>query len=598
MATKLKRRTGAARVISSTPKGATGDFRKMEKLADSGQLADPFVSSYGITIGPLGIIVPLYDYLSLQELYLKSDILRQCIDAYVTNIEAYGHVLEYVGPEGEESSTENQREHRVITSFLKHPSPDKTLSAIRKDSRIDLEMFGARAFEISRDRKGRIVLFDHVPITTIRVTRRETTPTLVTYMVHDPDAAGKFMKVKVNRYFRRFVQISLTGQWIFFKEFGDPRRIDPKNGQVNDELPFEDCATEILYDSLYTPGTVYGTPRWIGQIRSVLGTIESETVNLNFFRNNGIPAMVVLVSGGALTEEAFDNVQTMFTAVRGGDSMDRVLVLEAAADDHHGGVNDSPPAPKVDMKPMLSERQQDGLFQGYEKRNEEKVRSSFRLPPIHVGLSQDYSRATAISSMLMAEAQVFLPERQAFDDEIANRHLLQSYGITNWKFRTLGPAIVDPETCGRLIKALGEQGGLTPNIAIKIAKRVLDIDIKPILEPWGDYPFDAVLAFAGQGIAIDGLQDFVAEALPKLIDPNVDQGGPSSADPADAGDSPAKKPAKAPAKQGYPAQKPTPSRMTKEFRNIIREELRDMLEDMREASAVGPGIPASDGYVQ
>ena len=39
------------------------------------------------------------------------------------------------------------------------------------------------------------------------------------------------------------------------------------------------------------------------------------------------------------------------------------------------------------------------------------VWSSFRLPPIFVGITSDYTRATASESREVAEEQVFEPER-------------------------------------------------------------------------------------------------------------------------------------------------------------------------------------------
>jgi hypothetical protein len=55
------------------------------------------------------------------------------------------------------------------------------------------------------------------------------------------------------------------------------------------------------------------------------------------------------------------------------------------------------------------------------------VRRSFRLPPIFIGAADDYNFASAVASYTVAEAQVFRPERDEFD-EIINVKLMSALG--------------------------------------------------------------------------------------------------------------------------------------------------------------------------
>src|SRR3546814_11336195 len=89
----------------------------------------------------------------------------------------------------------------------------------------------------------------------MRNTRKDKKPT--TYSLPVRTADGKIVQRMWSKHFCRFVQVSATGQKIFFKEFGDPRSIDPKDGKVRD-LPFDEQATEIYHDMLYSPGETYG----------------------------------------------------------------------------------------------------------------------------------------------------------------------------------------------------------------------------------------------------------------------------------------------------------------------------------------------------
>lgn len=465
----------------------------------------------------LRIMEPVYGYKQLIKMALSSTILRQCVDSYVTNIESYGMELEYIGPEGQEQSRAAQNEKARIQRIVAGLTNDeRPIQKHREDSRIDKELLGARCFEILRDAAGRVVGFDHVPTVTIRVTTREREYT--TYSEYDAKAG---ISVTKRRRFRRFVQINETGQKTFFKEYGDPRPINPENGNVDYSLSIEDEATEIFYDALYFPGTPYGVPRWAGAIPALLGAREAEMVNLNFFRDNAIPAMAVLVSGGALTEESFEKIDNYITGVRGAASMNRIVVMEAVSDGAEAAAIDgSLPAPKIDIKPMLSERQHEGLFAAYISDTERKTRSSFRLPPIYIGSASEYNRASAFASMLTADQQIFVPERRSWD-EMFDRIVLATHGVSYWRARSSGPGLQDPAEVSKIVQTLGKEGALTPNVAIKIANRYLDADIQPVMDEWGDLPFSVIMSYVNNGDTIKGL-DIFEERVQQVLPPDPD----------------------------------------------------------------------------
>jgi PBSX family phage portal protein len=518
-APRTQRAARNIRYIQVEAKGHTSDFDGIvSKAATLASQAAPDAVPYSTTeSGVVGSrsygITPSYPFQTLAKLVQTSNILRQCIEAYVVNIESYGHVLEYIGKEGDEQSPEVQAEKVRLENFLSLLSPQWSLKEVRERSRWDLETVGQRFFEISRDLAGRVVMFDHLQAVTMRRTLRDREPTEVVIEAPNPADPSTMIRKTAQRYFCRYVQFVYSNQaWerVFFKEFGDPRKIDPNTGEENPSLAFEDQATEVLMLSLYTPGQIYGLPRWIGQLPSILGSRESEMVNLNFFRENAIPAMAVLISGGALTQESFEVIDNYINALRGKQAMNRILVLEASGDDTSGSTDHSISAPRIDMKPMISERQQDGLFKEYDNANQAKVRSSFRLPPIFAGRAEDYTRASAFASIVTAEQQIFGPERQDFDD-IMNNKILRTYRPRYWRFKSVGVPLADPDSLSVMLTTLDSTGALTPNAVIKIANKVLDIDIKPITEEWGDYPFAAVMQYVIAGKQVNGLTEFIVD---------------------------------------------------------------------------------------
>lgn len=543
-----RRKTGVVRVLPKAEKaeGHTSSFDEtLLKAADrSNALGDPFESDYTLELGVAhsSVINPDADLNAMANVVTVSNILRQCIEAMVTNTTSFGYTLEYIGPEGHENDAPQQDEKKMLQELLDNPAPGESLRDTFEKMQWDKESIGYRAMECIRDENGeRVISFNHIPAITLRKTRQDRRPTQ--YYEERINDEGVVVRKLVARRFRRYIQ-RIGSSKIFFKEFGDPRDIDMRDGSVIPPEELEErrdfVATEILWDEFYTPGKQYGQPRWIGVLPEILGSRESVLVNLNFFRENAIPAMAVMVSGGALTQDTFENLSQYITAVKGSDAMQRILILEASADEL-GSTEHSAPAPKIEMKPMISERQQDGLFREYDIHNITKVRSAFRLPPILVGKAEDYTRASALASIKTAEDQVFLPERTRNDDMVNNK-ILATYNPRFWRYRSNGPVTTDSEDLAKILDALGAQGALTPNVVIKLANKMLGIYIEPVMDDWGDYPFELITAYAAQGAKIKGLDKFI-EQVQQAVSTEPASKPPAATD--DSGEKPVKPLAKA-----------------------------------------------------
>jgi PBSX family phage portal protein len=474
--------------------------RTFKAYANSRALADPFQGAYGVSGGSWQTLhEPPYSFYALMRMPQDNSTLNQCIDAMTTNIDGHGYRFEYIGDEKDgEASPAAEREKKILEDLMNFPNDDYTLQELRDRCRRDYETIGNAYIEIGRDALGRVVMMSHLPAHTIRLTNRESTPVEVEITL--PREGGKEMKRKVQKRFRRFVQM-VGNRRVFFKEYGDPRNIDPATGEemrVKGKQALIDSATEVIHLAPYNPNSPYGLPRWFNQMRNILGTAQAEMVNLDFFRDNAIPAMMLLVAGGAVTQASIDTLTDHFNAARGRGSMQRVMIVEASGDSAAADNDGKIPPPKVELKPLVNERQSDATFLEYDKSGMNKIRSSFRLPPLFIGLSEDHNYATAKTSYEVAESQVFGPERQRFDDMI-NLKVLSTYQPKFWSFKSNPPRLADPDA---LVKALGSfdtAGALSPNIAIGIANEVFDLEIPAVEEDWGDYPFAMVTAMLAAG---------------------------------------------------------------------------------------------------
>lgn len=498
---RLSRRSTARTGLFGKKDPEETEAVKAMKSFESQQIPDPFNSKYTTSFtasGPQNILPPPYNPYTLIRFPNENNTLRQCIDAMVINIESMGYRLEYIGPENGEEGAEAQGEKIRLESLLSQPNGEYGLIDFRERLRRDYETFGYSFFEVCRSEYGRdIVSYYHVPAHTIRLTTQDAEETQVDIWL---PRGGKFVKQKVMRRFRRYVQ-EIGTKRIYFKEFGDPRVISAETGLVVASLDVSEQASEIKIMNLYTPGSAYGMPRWINQLPAIMGSRESELTNLNFFKSNAIPAMAILVSGGTLTADSIDEIEEHVTSVKGRDSVHRVMILEAEGSEHAAAPDKSIPSPKLEIKPLVNDRQKDALFQEYDANNMKKVRSSFRLSPMLLGGSEDVTYATAQASLVVAEGQVFGPERNKMDDLFNYTILSDENGRppVNWAFRSNPPRIADPKMVIEALDTLETLGALTPNISIGIANELFDLKIKRITEVWGDYPFAMAVALLEKG---------------------------------------------------------------------------------------------------
>ena len=454
------------------------------------------------------------------------------------------------GPDSPEALAEAIR----LRTFFLTCNDRESLESLRRKMRMDSEATGNGYWEILRDGDGTgdPAMIEHMPSYTMRLTPLDREPTEVETTMIGPDHTP--ITRTVARRFRRYVQIQ-EGRFCYFKELGDPRRISAFDGRDLDTLgvvakKFEtlpnagpiasgiggasgapgidpmDEATEVLhFTNVYLPDSPYGGTKYMGNIPSIRGSRYTELVNLQFFRRNAIPAMVVLVGGGALTPESKEQVKEYFREEYSGlVNLQRVLVIEAVPST--ASVDAQRSTMTLDMQPLQGQQQADGRFLDYDERCREKIMSSWRLPAIYLGYSKDVNYASAQTARITAEEQIFQPERNAFD-EIINLRLLRPLGATYWRFFSLGPEIADVATFTAAMQAFSAMGALTPNQSIELMNELLGTTAQPIVEAWGDYPFPMVMAFATQG-QLEGVDDIEKEPPPAPPNPFGGPGGGNS----------------------------------------------------------------------
>ena len=449
---------------------------------------DPFDGYYGD-----GIIEPPYNLDWLARLPEHSNILGQCIEAMETNIDGFGFTLEPAF-DFPLDSKEAENERKTILHFFEFCNMELPYSQLRRRVRRDIEVLGNGYWEVIRDGKGDIVWLEHIEGHTMRLTQLDREYTPYVSIIRD-DESNELQEYPTTKRFRRYVQIR-DGKKVYFKEFGDPRLIDAQTGQVN--INAQVPATEIIHFKLYCPYSPYGVPRWIGNWLAVEGSRQAEEVNYEYFENNTVPPMALLVAG-TIDDKAVERIEDFINdEMKGRKSFNKILIIEASpfGEELPGTTVRNP---SLQFVPLSDTQQKDSLFDNYDKTNREKIRSSFRLPPIFVGLTSDYTRATARESREVAEEQVFGPER-VNHDFVINRLLFPAMHVRYWKYRSLPPETNDFEIMSGVLDTFS-RCGLTVRESREEISRLLNHPLSEVDDKsdWLNLPLQVYLAKLQRG---------------------------------------------------------------------------------------------------
>lgn len=467
------------------------------------------------------LLEPPFDLLTLAMLPEHNSELQQCIEAMTSNIDGFGYRfvprVKTTDPEADKVLQDDVWKERVrLENFFNYACLEESFTGFRKKVRTDLETTGNAWFEVVRSIKNEIQGFNHIPSYQVRLGCLDTNVVQVEMPVLELQLDGS-VAVKTIKVWKRFrlhaqskssvvrgmvVSTSFSMRW--FKDFGDPRTYDNETGrEISDPeilktFPMEKRANEIVHMKHYTGRSPYGLPRFIGNLLSIYGDRASEEINFLTFKNNNIPSMALLVSNGQLTEATIRRIEDFVSStIQGSDNYSKFIIIEGEGSLEGEDAGEV----KIELQPLTKEQHTDELFQNYSKNNQSKVRRAFRLPPIFVGGTEDYSRATAETSRRLADEQVFAPERDDFD-AFMNRIIFPVMGIRYHKFRSNSPNTTDNTELIGILGGAERTGGMTPRIARQILEDVLSQEMPEFPKDFPkDVPFSMTMAEAVKNMA-------------------------------------------------------------------------------------------------
>lgn len=374
---------------------------------------------------------------------------------------------------------EEEAEKKMLEAFFKEPFPNESFLSIRRKLRADIEQTGNGYMEVIRNLNGKVTFLRHLDCTTMRLVRLDKMIPVEREIDRDGEKVSATIYVRERRYVQR-----VGTNYIYFKEFGSERFLNRHNGEWVDPktddtglpsagaasppnlpTPVMDTAIAIKAERKAAkqaarrnsavqnsfggskppepasevlhficdkdPSTAYGIPRWINNMPAVLGSRKAEEFNLEFFDAGGLPPAIIFIQGGALATNVRDELLAYLAG--GTANKHRAAVVEAQSS---SGSLDSTSSVKVTVERFGDSRQNDSMFQNYDLKCEDHVRGAFRLPAIFLGKSTDYNFATALTAVMVTEAQVFAPERREFDETI-NHTIVRALEAKKYRIKSL-----------------------------------------------------------------------------------------------------------------------------------------------------------------
>lgn len=155
--------------------------------------------------------------------------------------------------------------------------------------------------------------------------------------------------------------------------------------------------------------------------------------------------------------------------------------------------------PAIRIEKLADILQKDALFLEYDKNVIDSILGSFRLPPIYVARSSDYTRATAETAKELTEEQVFQPLRESYEARMNSLFREYEFQYVEIFFKTSN--IVKMDDIKAILEPAIEAKAVAPNDLRDVVGKVLN---KP-LEPFDGDEYNKPILTNSQGNAIGSL---------------------------------------------------------------------------------------------
>ncbi len=425
-------------------------------------------------------VSPPIDPQILAQLYSRSVAHKACVDAKAVNTVGLGWKFEpKAGTDPGDPSIEELTEQLTAWLELLARRDGETFSDLLLAAKKDEESVGWAAIEISRNGKGQADGFYHVHSYTLR--RRK-------------DKDGWVQKV--------------AGDYVYFRNYGTAAK-DTKSPDR-----FEGANELLIVGETAPDSPFYPLPDHVPALGDIAGDEAAQAYQLQFFKNNAVPRMAIVVEGGELDEDTKTYLlEYMREGIRG--DAHKTLIIQGKEPSAPGK-----PESKIRIEKLTVGTREEADFMEYRRFVVGQVIMAHRVSPSKVTIVENANLANSKDQDKTFKEQVVKPDQDRWEKRI--QWLLEDeFGADiPLRFEFTEMDLADEEQIART--RTHYMGALTNNEVrsfIDHGDAGMDPDTgavtDPDLEEWGRQPFEAPTP------ALSGAQEGLGnlESLSKRVSP-------------------------------------------------------------------------------
>ncbi|KZX17630.1 phage portal protein [Methanobrevibacter filiformis] len=369
-----------------------------------------------------GVLTPLYDPSKLINLLELSTWHERCVDAIASDASGKAWALK---PKSNITNPSMEEKIRAEDFFKRiRPSITKLLYKRTYDTRA----VGYGAFEVIREngRDSKVIDLKYIPSHTIR---------------RLDDGVRVVQQVGMKKVY--FVMMDKNKE-----KYGKNEHyydVDYKTGLKSyTPLPETQRANEIIFTNIHTPRSkYYGQSKIIPAIRVIYGDIHRANYNASFFKNYGMPAFSVVVTGDfepdpVPSDENYDEKKTLKYNIK--------KQLQEIIKNPHSALTVMVPTRvgmeesrvQVEIKP-LSVDTKEASFRLYRKDNRDEIIAAHGMDPNRLGITESGKLNGSNSEELDNAYKTTVIENIKKDNEDdINYYILQiGLDIHDWEFEII-----------------------------------------------------------------------------------------------------------------------------------------------------------------
>lgn len=360
------------------------------------------------------LLEPKYSPDKLIDLLDLNTFHENCVDVIARDSSGLSYTFI---PSDEENTAEFDNE--TVQDFLNNINPSINTLLYRRN--YDKRAIGYGAIEVIREdtAESQVKTLSHIPAHTLR---RHSDGIRVKQMVGTKEV------------------------WFFiydtnYDENGDKFDVHADTGEIYpyNSLSASEKANELLWTMDYAPGTnYYGRPKIIAALSTILGDLSRSSYNTTFFRNYGMPAFAVTITGDfadydvSPDDPEYDVTKTLKykisqqlkQVIRNPHSAVTILV---PSEGEEGNV-------EVNIQP-LSVDTKEASFRLYRKDNRDEILQAHKVDPSRLGIYESGQLNGSNSQNLDNSYKVStIAPLKAENEYDINRLLTREFGLTDWKF--------------------------------------------------------------------------------------------------------------------------------------------------------------------